>query len=406
MRRIAFAGLWFMVFGIGWENAIMLPGLGSACRIVGILAAAMAVVYLISSGKVRGLKTPHILMAVFVLWGALSYFWTVDQELTLERTTTLLQLFAMVWLIWQLAERENEQFALMQSFVLGCYVGAIDTFVGLFTGRVIDVFRATATNANPNQLGILLALAMPLALYLSIRGRGSMVWVNRLYVPVALVAVFLTASRGALLTASTSLLLVPWSFQRLTRKQKSVLLALAGLTVCAALILVPSGSWQRLSTLQREMNGGTFSHRTDIWKAGVEVYQEHPVIGIGAGAYPTAIQPIYGTAIIAHNTSLSILVETGAIGLLIFVSLMLTLLNSARRLPPLSRKVWVIILLAWSVGVSGGTWEYRKATWFLFGLLMAQAARSATRLRPVRDSQPDVNRLVRLTPHDRAVSRS
>jgi O-antigen ligase len=404
MRKIAFAGLWFMVFCIGWENAIMFPGLGSACRLVGIAATAMAAVYLISSGKVRRLKSPHVLMAAFVLWGALSYFWTVDQELTLERIVTLMQLFVMVWLVWQLAAREAEQLSLMQSFVLGCYVGAIDTFVGLFTGRVIDVFRATATNANPNELGVLLSLGMPLALYLSVRGRGPMVWVNRVYVPIALVAVFLTASRGALLTASASLLIVPWSFSRFTRRQKVSLVVLTVLTAFAAMVYVPSESWQRFSTLQQEMNGGTFSHRTDIWRAGVEVYHDHPVIGIGAGAYPTAVQPIYGSAIVAHNTFLSILVETGAIGLIVFVILLVTLFGSARRLPPLSRKVWMILLLAWSVGVSGGTWEYRKATWFLFGLLMAQAARSVTRARP--DRAPDTARLVKISPSDVLVSNS
>lgn len=406
MRKIAFIGLWIMVFGIGWENAIMLPGLGTACRLAGIASAVVATTYLITTGKIRSLKLPHVLMAAFVLWGTFTYLWTVDQDLTLDRIATLLQLFAMVWLMWQLAQGEREQFSLMQSFVLGCYVGAIDTFVGLYTGRVIDVFRVTATNANPNELGILLGFAVPLAIYLSIRGRGPMVWVNRLYMPVALVAIFLTASRGALLTASTSLLLVPWSFQKLTRKQKVALVALALVTVVAAVIIVPGESWQRFSTLQSEINGGTFSHRTDIWRAGLEVYRDHPIIGIGAGAYPTAIQPIYGSAIIAHNTALSILVENGAIGLLIFVALMFTLISSARHLPPLSRKVWMIVLLAWSVGVCGGTWEYRKATWFLFGLLLTQAARSLPRARKARVELPDINKLVRMTPHSRVVSRS
>ena len=181
---------------------------------------------------------------------------------------------------------------------------------------------------------------------------------------------------------------------------------LAVLTVSAAILYVPSASWQRFSTLQQEMKGGTFSHRTDIWRAGVEVYQDHPVVGVGSGAYPTAVQPIYGSSIVAHNTFLSILVETGAIGLLLFVSLLLTLLASARRLPPLSQKLWMIILLAWAVGVSGGTWEYKKATWFLFGLLVAQAARSVKRVRAEAGPQPDIARLSRIGVNDVVVSKS
>jgi hypothetical protein len=35
--------------------------------------------------------------------------------------------------------------------------------------------------------------------------------------------------------------------------------------------------------------------------------------------------------------------------------------------------VWVLMLATWAIGVSSLTWEYRKPTWFLFGMLAAQA---------------------------------
>jgi hypothetical protein len=45
---------------------------------------------------------------------------------------------------------------------------------------------------------------------------------------------------------------------------------------------------------------------------------------------------------------------------------------SATRLPYLEKWLWIVLLVTWMVGVSALTWEYRKATWFLFGMLAAQ----------------------------------
>jgi O-antigen ligase len=109
-----------------------------------------------------------------------------------------------------------------------------------------------------------------------------------------------------------------------------------------------------------------------IWAAGWDLFREHPFIGIGSGAYAASVWRSLDIAIVAHNTFLSVLVELGVIGALVMAALLVSMFYSAARLPYLERCLWLVLLLTWTVGVSSLTWEYRKGTWFLLGMLAAQ----------------------------------
>jgi O-antigen ligase len=132
-----------------------------------------------------------------------------------------------------------------------------------------------------------------------------------------------------------------------------------------------------------EFAQGTLTGRTVIWKAGWELFRDHPFLGIGANAFRLIVsrvlaEPIhadeYGSASMpaAHNTFLSVLVELGVIGFALFCALLGALALSLRAMPPFQQKLWIVCLAVWVVGVSSLTWEMRKPTWFFLGLLTAQ----------------------------------
>jgi O-antigen ligase len=160
---------------------------------------------------------------------------------------------------------------------------------------------------------------------------------------------------------------------RLPRCQRvASLVACFGLIACGT-YLIPQSSWTRIFQFGSELSEGTLTHRTVIWAAGLGVFRDHPLLGVGAGAYGPTILRVVDVPHVAHNTFLSVLVELCVIGALLLFALLASILYSALQARYLERCLWVTLLLTWTVGVSALTWEYRKPTWLLFGLAAAHA---------------------------------
>ena len=378
---VAFASLWFLVFAIPWEDAVTIPGFGTSARLIGMATVGFGVLAIIERGKVRRLGAGHILMALFVMMAAVSYLWSLYPEGTVLQAISYIQLFAMVWLIWELAPLVPDQMRLMQAYVLGTFISAIDTLYLFFSHEESVYQRYAGARLDANDLGLIMALSIPMSYYLLIHNRGRMAWVYRLQLVLAGTTVLLTASRGATLATVVALMIVPLTLARLTARQRIAVVLTVSVLVCAALFFVPSSSWDRLSTMPSELEQGTLTGRTIVWRAGWEIFRAHPFLGIGANAFRVIVsrvlvEPIrpgdHDPAPPAHNTFLSVLVEYGVIGFILFCALLGVLAVSLKAMPRFPRRLWIVSLAVWVVGVSSLTWEMRKPTWFFFGLIMAQ----------------------------------
>ncbi len=347
---------------------------------------------IVETGRVRRPAPAHIIMALFVLMAAASYMWSLFPEGTLVQVFSYVQLLTMVWLIWELAPRPRGQIRLMQAYILGTIVSAVDT-VYLYLSHQESVYqRYAGAKLDANDLGLIMALSIPISYYLLIRTSGRAGWIYRLHLVLAGTTVLLTASRGATLASIVALMIVPLTHARLTSRQRFVVFLTVFLLVCGALAFVPSTSWDRLSTVPNEFAQGTFTGRTVIWKAGWEIFRDHPLLGIGANAFRLVVsrilaepirldQTVLPSAPPAHNTFLSVLVEQGVIGFALFCALLVILALSLKQMPSFPQTLWIVCLGVWVVGASSLTWEMRKATWFFFGLLIAQSGCMAPRLR-------------------------
>jgi O-antigen ligase len=376
LGKLAFAFLWLMVFAIPWQNAVMVPGVGTIARLIGALAGGLGLLALTERQRIRLPSLGHVLTTLFVLWGAASYFWTLDPEETQVAAGSLLQLLVMVWLIWELASREREQRRLMQAYVLGTCVSGIDTVYRYFfhlESKLIN--RYTSTGFNPNDLALFMALSIPVSYYLAIQSKGLMAWVYRLQLTLAGTTILLTASRGGLLASLVAVAIVPLTLARLTWPQRIANILTVAVVVCSGLLFVPAASWKRLSTIPEELSQGSLNERRLVWEAGKDVFRTHPFQGVGAGAFMESVGRTLGAEPrVAHNTFLSVLVEEGAIGFGLFCALICVLGVSAYQMPPLAQKLWVVTLGVWVVGVCGATWEREKPTWLFFSLLMGHWA--------------------------------
>ena len=375
LDRVAWTLLCTFVFTIPWEKSVLVPEVGSIARLLGIVAFAAGGAAALRSRPLRRPNAALLLAALFVAWSAATWFWSLDPDATLRRLRTFAELLAMFWLIWNSCRTPARQRHLIQAYVFGAAAASSLAFWRYLHDRQTYYLRYAASGFDPNDFGLVLALSVPLALYLALRDRSPRRWIYLLIAPAAIAAVFLTASRASLLATFVSL-----TFALFAWRAADVTFRVVSLTLMAALALslvrfAPAPQRKRLATIPNEITQGTLHDRTRIWKSGLKALKQHPILGVGSGAYPKAVEPwlgrpkVAGFQYVAHNTFLSVLVESGAIGFAVFALLLGTLALYAWTMPPLERSLWLVVSAAWTAGVFTLTWEHYKPTWLIMAMI-------------------------------------
>jgi O-antigen ligase len=262
---------------------------------------------------------------------------------------------------------------LLLSYVLGAYVGALDTLVlfhrneGQF-GRYFSGGEA----GDPNDLAMTLALAMPMAWYLAITSRRPLVqWIGRGYVLVGLVAIGLTGSRGGMVATMVSLLIVPLTVTKLSPAKRAVMFALLCVAGALAVSYIPDTLVQRFASTSTEVEDLRFGGRFKMWVAGLKAATQQPIMGYGTAGFKNAIRPILGDATqVAHNSYISVLVEEGLVGLSLFAGMLIAVFLSTLNLPSLERRFGLVLQATLCVTMLPLTWEDNKAVWVVLALLI------------------------------------
>jgi O-antigen ligase len=376
LSKAAFACLWCFILVLPWDVYAELPVVGSIPRLVGIVASAVGGLYILARGRLRPLSWFHVLAILFLLWAGASTFWSIDPEATQTRFLTYLQLVLLVWLIWEIGWSPVRQRALLQAFVLGAGVAALITVYNYLTDTWwYTEGRFSALGQNPNYVARMCVLGLPMAWYLGLsrrHGRLARTW--QLYIPFGCIATVLTGSRGAFLAGLVAVVIIPWTLGHLRLRTKAALYAFAIGSLVLASSFVPETSWERIRSTGADIETGYFGGRGKIWRAGLEAAWEHPLVGVGAGAFGAAVEPALQFAWASHDAPLAILVEDGIVGLCLFLAMVAAATKPLWHLPPLERKLWIVLLAALGVGSLAAASDYQKDFWFVLGLLAAQVA--------------------------------
>lgn len=378
MGRYAFSIIWLMVFTIPWSNMILIPGLGTISYVLGPPVLAVGILATLYHQKIR-FHLMHGVMLTFGLWLFITYFWSIDPYTSQLAIISYTQNIILAWLIFQWATRIRQVNALLAAYVLGAYIAVGAVIFGFVSGEQ-NAVRYTATGFNANNIACIMALGIPMAWYLTLnKTKAILVWIYRIYPAFALFAILLTASRGGFIVAVVGLFFIFFSYRGLPFLNKFILLSIAATTALLLTLYVPVESFNRIDTIGSEVASGSLNSRVDIWVAGLHAIGEHPMgvigvlWGIGVGCFPHAIAPILFYAS-AHNVFLSMLVEVGVIGFLLFTAILFVALLSTQRMPRLERLLWLVLLSQWGIAAMTSNMQWRKETWLLFALLAAHAA--------------------------------
>jgi O-antigen ligase len=301
-------------------------------------------------------------LGVFVLWGVVGYLATDYREIVGSRLSLFLRLLAVA-LLASNALRTRRQVEFFLVFVLVWYVlyPVRGTFYSYFVLHDTAFGRARNVGlyGNSNDLAALTLLQISAAAALFVGASRRWIRLGALATLGLLpFLVILTQSRGAFLGCVAFIALVVGTHRRKLRASLAVVCVL-GIMV----MVTPSASWQRFGRMgafvasvgSDQISGldteGSAEGRLTIYKLAGKIILDHPITGVGLGAYGRAnsqyavaaegdysqsrgLELVVGQAqgrLDTHSTYLNVLAEAGIPGFLIFLAMVGSVLMYAER---------------------------------------------------------------------------
>jgi putative inorganic carbon (hco3(-)) transporter len=208
--------------------------------------------------------------------------------------------------------------------------------------EINGVQRAEGINSmvgGPNELAGLLLALLPFAIAL-IRCNKK-IWMKLLLAGCAVLGLFVLLLTGARISL---LALVAVALYAILRSKRKILNLSAAVALALIVWFSLSPQYQeRYLTMSQYARGGQLDDsnklRLAIWDAGWRMFLDHPILGVGAGQFPTAYGTIYSGKLHTawmnpHNLLLQVTCELGLLGLGAFVYFLYQIWKANR---------WVII---------------------------------------------------------------
>lgn len=213
--------------------------------------------------------------------------------------------------------------------------------------------------------------------------------------------VILTASRGALVT-----LVVAAIVGALMVSRGRIRIVLLGLGVAAGAFfgalrsgLLAATGIPAIDRLQSSTLSIGDDPRLALWTRALELWEEHPFLGVGIGQYRRFSADAYrelasGYGYIAHNTFLSFLAEMGVVGLALCVvplSLLVWKVYSTESLPRPLRNAFVIGMAVIAMEMMVLNFQTLRFVWVFIGIAWAMACwpRGIDAFRGTHPERPD-----------------
>ncbi len=345
----------------------------------------------ITVGESRGRKLFEsngllFLLLLFVFWVTLSALWAADSGEAIGAVTRYAP-NVLVFLVVYAAVRTRSQAmwvigALLAGSLIAAAFGVVSPIAGEVEGRLSGSF------GNANETGAALAVGVALAggLAFALRGHPALQLAAVIGIPLSMLALFLTVSRGGIVALAA--ILVAGVF--IAGPRRGTVLAAAALGAVMAVVYFGAFAGEQAREHLLQSDGGT--GRTDIWRVGWRMVEANPVAGVGAGNFPNSsvhylLEPgtieradfIVDEPKVAHNTYLGVLAELGVVGLALFLAILGAAIGSFwraaktfgasgdREMNLLSRAV-LIALIGFLTAAFFGSREFSNQLWLLLAL--------------------------------------
>jgi O-antigen ligase len=277
---------------------------------------------------------PITMLMAFIVLGV---FWS--DSLRPQNAVLIMPMYvAFVFVAPSLIEDRRDVERIVGTFLLVCIglsvLALAQRTIGIFHWRDILIdsdgysYRSNATFSDPNHLARYFSVCMSLAvgLILTTGPRRTTVYLAIPALILGLGAIMATGSRSgwAMLLLVTGLVVLCSPIARYT-KAKLVLVSGAGFAAMLALLLLQGGgNAERVRSLANPITA--LGQREFLINAGWHMFLDNPLIGVGSGNYQHALIvtyryliPSWAEVTLSHTSIISILAETGLLGLLAFL---------------------------------------------------------------------------------------
>lgn len=385
---------------------------GGAAKVVGLLLALSWFAQIATKPRAElEFVTVHPLMTavigLFVGWVLLGSTWAENSGDAVVSASRY-ALDAILFLIIFTAIRTPRQLGwILLAFTLGAAVAAV---AGIASPPTSQGGRIASYQLDPNQLGAVLVAGVPLAVALvALYRKPPMRLLGIATAIFGLVAIWLTASRGAIVATGVALLAALIIGGRWRPAIFLAAIAITFSTFTYYSTFASSDTQQRLAAATQG-ESDVAEARVTLWQVAFRAFKENPVGGIGADNFRTASrqfisQPgflartdkIIDMPEVVHNSWLEIAAETGIVGFGLMATIILFSLRCMLRAARLFRRFGqrrmqavalcvATALIGYVAALTFISDEYSKGLWVLLGLgppILAMARTAETELAEV-----------------------
>ncbi len=306
------------VFLIPFEEALNL-GFGSLLRIIGIFVIFAGIFNLKAKFSVKLEYMPFILwMILFIL----SFFWSTSTQWWLYYFQVYFTQFVLISVLIMFNRATININRIFNTLIYSSVLSSIILFIpgiSAFTDegrRTIILYTKTL---DPNVLASFLALTILIILDRLVNNNRK--YINLLSILIVLCGVFLTGSRGTLISLIFGSIIYITYYYLKYGKIKSIykysIIILVGIIIIFYSLpntLLDRFTLDNLIGLN-ELDPNVHSRYT-IWSFVPGLFKQNPIFGFGGGNFMVALDIVYRQSA-SHNIYLLTLVELGIIGFFI-----------------------------------------------------------------------------------------
>jgi len=320
--------------------------------IVKLVSVVLIAVTLVARKNIFVFHEPFlILLFAYTVLTFLSFLWSINQQVTLQKSLlTIFPNFIVTLIVYFTIKSREDLEKMFLAYVLGCcIVASISLYLYSTDFQIFEEEegRVTALNQDQNELSFLLSFGIVSIIYLlkySKKNISARILLSLMGILFSFIILTTGSRMGLVLLLMVATILIAMSIRR------GRVILFIPLFFAAGIIfyeLLPESTTARLSQLNEQLRNRDLTGRVAIWKLGLSEFEADNayVLGTGYDTFPYLVSEKTGWAPSSHNTYLCTLTETGTIGLLIFFSMIIYLSKKVYNLYKKGSVFFVLLIL-------------------------------------------------------------